>query len=152
MKYENLMKIINDYLNKEEHWLVYDEYSRNRSYSWRTVNFYHNIELPLKEDLKPFEKTLNDMKKTINKIEKKEDTQSLIEFKEELIKQFESYKVEIQTLKNILKSTYKDLKEDISTQEQHLLLRQKVLDNFQDYFDLYKKSTIKGKELSLIHI
>lgn len=151
MKYENLIKIMNNYLGKEEHWLAYNEYSKNRSYSWRTVNFYYNIELPLKEDLKPFEKLLNNTKKTIKKIKKKEDSQELTELKEELIKQSKFFKDNIQTFKNIIEHTYKKLKENKHNQEQHLLLKDEVANNFEDYFKLYQKSMIKYNELIKTH-
>ena len=61
MKYENLKQILNNFLGKEEHWLAHDEYSRMRSYSWRTVNFYHHVELPLKDDLKSFKQLSKDI-------------------------------------------------------------------------------------------
>lgn len=151
MKYENLKQILNNFLGKEEHWLAHDEYSRMRSYSWRTVNFYHHVELPLKDDLKSFKQLSKDIEKTIKKIEKKKDSPELTELKEELIKQSESFKNNIEMLKNIIKYTYKDLKTDLTTQKEHTLLEEKVKNNFEDYFNLYQKSTIQGVELNDIN-
>ena len=54
-------------------------------------------------------------------------------------------------LKNIIKYTYKDLKTDLTTQKEHTLLEEKVKNNFEDYFNLYQKSTIQGVELNDIN-
>ncbi len=68
MKYEYTKQIMDTYLSKQEHWLAYNEYSRMRSHSWRTTNFYYHVELPLKEDLRLFEKILKNKTKLIKKI------------------------------------------------------------------------------------
>lgn len=151
MKIEQLKQIFNQYLNKEEHWLAYNEYSQMRSYSWRTVNFYHHVELPLKKDLDSFQELSKNIQKTIKKINKKKESEELNDLKEELIKQSESFKENIEMLNNIIKYTYKDLKTDLKTQKEHTLLEQKVRNNFNDYQELYKTTYNQGYDLNQIN-
>ncbi len=147
MKYEYTKQIMDTYLSKQEHWLAYNEYSRMRSHSWRTTNFYYHVELPLKEDLRLFEKILKNTTKLIKKIDKKKENEGLSKYQEYLIEKADSFEKDIKNLKDIIKDTSKSLSKDLTIQEEHTALFEKVKNNFSDYLGIYDTTYLKCEQL-----
>jgi hypothetical protein len=148
MKYNKIENIFNKFLNKQEHWLGYSQYSKMRSYSWRTVDFFHHIELPLKNILENFKKDFTTRNQIIKKYDKKKTSNIINEeinsFKEEQI----SSKKSTKELYKLIKEINTTLNNKINTQEEHYKLKENITIQFQQFLNKFEKLNLLDTKLN----